>query len=187
MEKSPEQKDPYIERFVAWLHEHKKNRGVMADLRHGLSPATEYRAWPHVAPWLGKDFTKDYRRTILLTIGAAFAIQQEIQTETRTGRNLGAVLRRIALNRGGGASVEEGLATFDARFRRILSCDSAVEVCAHLGGVFRAAERLSPPEPIDLVRLYEDLSWWGDQVKVAWAGAYWGALEAEKQAKEETA
>ncbi len=153
-----------IERFLQHLASQAEDRGVMADLRHGLSRATEYRAWPHIAPWCRLD--DESERRIWLTTAAGFAIHQK----TTDSGNTGTVLRIIAMGDGRG---EEGLKTFDARFRRLLACSSAPEVCDHLAGVLRAAERKSVP--VNFAQLFTDLEYWGSRVKVRWATEYWGA------------
>ncbi len=176
--KTAQKRRTRVDPFLDWLRQHREDRGRMADLRHGLSKATEYRAWPHVAPWLGDRFSNDKARAILIVIGAAFAMQCDLQTGGG-GLDMGGVLRRVALGKGGGAGGLEGLATFDARFRRLLSCDSAEEVCEHLPGIIRAATRATPPVVIDLSRLYQDLTYWGDRVKLRWAQSYW-AVQGEE-------
>jgi CRISPR type I-E-associated protein CasB/Cse2 len=154
-----------IERFLDHLKQHAGDRGMMADLRHGLSAATEHRAWPHVAPWC--DLRNDRQRQIAVTVAAGFAILGH----TVAGDTLGSVLRTLATGDGRGL---DGLASFDGRFRRFLSCATAEEVCDHLPGVLRAAERKGVP--IDLARLFKDLTFWNDRVKVGWAQDYWGAV-----------
>lgn len=158
-EKQPNQ----VERFLGHLAGLTGDRGVMADLRHGLSRGTEYRAWPHIVPWCRLD--DDRQRRIWLTVAAGFAIHQR----TSNSGNMGTVLRALATGSGRGA---EGLATFDARFRRLLACDSPTEVCDHLVGVLRTAERNAVP--INFAQLFSDLQSWGDRVKVRWATQYWG-------------
>lgn len=159
-----------IERFLAHLGTQTGDRGVMADLRHGLSRATEYRAWPHVAPWCKLDNERD--RRIWLIVAAGFAIHQR---SAQTG-NMGTVLRSLATSGGRGA---EGLSTFDARFRRFLSCASSAEACDHLGGVLRAAERSGVM--VNFSQLYLDLIYWGERVKVRWATEYWGAPSGDDE------
>jgi len=154
----------HIERFLEYLDSQVGDRGVMADLRHGLSRATEYRAWPHIAPWRGRD--NEHERRIWLTTAAGFAIHQR----TVASGNMGTVLRSLAT---GGGRGEEGLKTFDARFRRLLACAKAAEVCDHLAGVLRAAERNGVP--VNFAQLFTDLRYWDDRVKVRWATEYWGA------------
>jgi len=159
-----------VERFLLHLAGQAGDRGVMADLRHGLSGATEYRAWPHIAPWCRLD--DDRQRRIWLTVAAGFAIHQR----TANSGNMGTVLRALAT---GGGRGDEGLATFDARFRRLLACDSAPEVCDHIAGVLRASERNGVP--INFAQFFYDLMAWGDRVKVRWATEYWG-VPAEEMA-----
>jgi CRISPR-associated protein Cas6/Cse3/CasE subtype I-E len=55
--------------FLAYLKKHAKERGMMADLRHGFSRDTdEYRAWPHIA--VRCDLTRSRERAAWVTIGA---------------------------------------------------------------------------------------------------------------------
>ncbi len=160
----------HITRFLEHLQAMVRDRGVMADLRHGLSKATEYRAWPHIAPWCRLD--NDRQRRIWLTTAAGFAIHQR----TTGSGNMGTVLRGVATGDGRGA---DGLATFDARFRRLLACPSATEVCDHLPGILRAAERQGVG--VNFVRLFKDLLYWNDRVKVQWAQEYWSTPVDEGQ------
>lgn len=168
---------PAIEHFLEKLRKEKNNRGVMADLRQGINPATAYRAWPHVVPSAGKAFEFGTSRQIWLTVAAGFAMHKcpaavtDEKAKKRVG-NLGKTLRGLAL--GSGQKPSE-LKTFDGRFRRFLACQSALEVCDHLPGVIRAAERKGIP--IDFEQLFVDLTYWdkwGEQVKVRWARDFWG-------------
>ena len=168
MTATPAREPTLIQRFLAHLGDLTNDRGVMADLRHGLSKTTEYRAWPHVAPWCRLDHERE--RRIWLTVAAGFAIHQQ----TAPTGNMGAVMRALATGGGRGA---EGLATFDARFRRFLSCSSPTEVCDHLGGVLRAAERNGVA--VNFAQLFTDLVYWNDRVKVEWATEYWGSAPPE--------
>lgn len=175
-------KQSHIERFLDYLTRQVEDRGVMADLRHGLSRATEYRAWPHVIPWCGSGFDNEEERRIWLTTAAGFAIHRR----TADSGNMGTVLRSLATGDGRG---EKGLETFDARFRRFLTCSSAAEVCDHLAGVLRAAERKGMP--INFAQLFTDLKYWerDDRVKVKWATEYYRdvSMEARTAGEEEVA
>jgi CRISPR type I-E-associated protein CasB/Cse2 len=106
----------------------------------------------------------------MLTVAAGIAVHGR----SVAGGNLGSVLRKIATGDGRGY---EGLSTFDARFRRLLSCSTAPEVCEHLAGVLRTAERKGVP--VDFARLYRDLTYWSGRVKVEWARDYWGTPRDE--------
>jgi len=168
MTETPTREPTAIERFLAHLNGLTNDRGVMADLRHGLSKATEYRAWPHVAPWCRLDHERESR--VWLTVAAGFAIHQR----TTAAGNMGTVMRALAT---GGKRGADGLATFDGRFRRFLSCSSSAEVCDHLGGVLRAAERNGVA--VNFAQLFIDLTYWSKRVKLEWATEYWGAAPAE--------
>ena len=171
MSNSTTEKDRFAA-FVAHLDRRRDDRGIMANLRHGFSNATAYRAWPHVAGW--GDLTNDWQRAILLTVAAGYATHG--RTDSGDG-NLGRTLRRLAT--GDGAS-NEALSSFDGRFRRLLSCDDVRDLCALLPGILRAAERRGVG--VDFVQLYRDLTYWGERVKVAWAAAYWGTLDTQATA-----
>ena len=94
---------------------------------------------------------------------------------------MGTTLREIATGSGRGV---EGLRTFDARFRRLLACSNAIEVCDHLTGVLRAAERQGVG--INFIQLFDDLSYWSDRIKVKWAREYWAAMASDSDQSETT-
>lgn len=152
--------------LVAELEKLCGDRGAMANLRRGFSPATEDRAWPWIARWC--NLANDRQRIIHTTVAAAFATHPQA---TDRG-NMGLVMRAIAQTDQKG---EEGLKSFEARFRRFLSCSSAEEVCQRLSGVIRAAAQHNIP--VNYKQLFADLTYWSsrgaDQVKVRWAAAYW--------------
>jgi CRISPR type I-E-associated protein CasB/Cse2 len=90
--------------------------------------------------------------------------------------NMGETLRTIVLNEG---NKEEALASFEPRFRRLLSCRTAEEVCKQLTVAFRAAKQKNVS--ISFRKLYWDLEYWENperQVKIEWAKAYWGEKNA---------
>ena len=77
--------------FVDWLHNHRHDRGVMAELRRGLNRDTEWQAWKHLAIWC--DITNPDLRRAHAVVAGAFASHPEAVS---TG-NLGDTLRAIAL------------------------------------------------------------------------------------------
>jgi len=156
-----------LKRLMQFLRASKEDRGVMADLRRGFSPGTEQRCWPHIATFC--DLADDTQRIICQTVAAGFATHKK--TEARG--NLGVSLRRLALD-GHSGKPDDALKSFDARFRRLLTCDTAAEVCKRLIPIVRATERKNIP--LDFEKLYEDLHMWevpGSDVKVRWAATYW--------------
>jgi CRISPR type I-E-associated protein CasB/Cse2 len=156
--------------LVEQLNQLRDDRGAMAGLRRGLSPATEDRAWPWIARWC--DITNERQRTIHVAVAAAFATHPESAGQS----NMGAVMRDIAQRNQKG---DDGLKTFEAHFRRFLNCHSAQEVCERLPGIVRMAKQQNIP--IDYRQLFLDLCYWGDRVKIRWAAAYWGEPKSENQ------
>lgn len=153
------------------------DRGALADLRRGFSEASEYRAWPYIAGWCRRmDVDRD--RRIWLTVAAGFATH--LRTVPDCG-NMGDVLRKLAVGKDPKRHME-ALKSFEGRFRRLLTCTDAEELCHHLPGIIRAAERKGIP--IDFERLFWDLFTWhkpDSKVKIRWASSYWaGETTKEK-------
>lgn len=148
-----------------------KDRGALADLRHGVAGAAAHRAWPHLAPFC--DLRNEKALSAYLVVGAGFAMHE---TTAPSAGNFGNTLRRIAVE-GKGSDKTEALNSFAARFRRLLTCDTTEEVCKHLPGILRAAARKAVPVNYGL--LLEDLLQWDESVKLRWASAYWGTPPAE--------
>jgi CRISPR type I-E-associated protein CasB/Cse2 len=169
-----------ILQFLKWAtgRVEAKDRGALADLRRGFSPGTEHRCWPYIAVYC--DLSKKRERIIWQTVAAGFATLEQ----TADSGNLGATMRRLALD-GASGSTEDSLKSFDARFRRLLTCDSAVEVCERLAGIIKAAKSKSII-PIDFKVLYEDLFYWGECVKCRWAASYWGGQKDEGDEADQT-
>lgn len=161
-----------IARFLDWAQT--QDRGTLADLRRGFSSGTAYRCWPYISKYC--DLRKDRERIIWQTIAAGVATNGNA---CDTG-NLGTTLRKIALV-GGSGKVEDALSTFDSRFRRLLSCAKGTDVCLYLPGIIRAAKSKNNI-PINYAHLFNDLSYWGERVKLRWASAYWE--ENVKEAEE---
>jgi CRISPR system Cascade subunit CasB len=141
---------------LAYLRKQKNNRGAMANLRCALVPARRHRAWPLLASIGGID------QPIIECVAGSYAHHPD---ETTQG-NLGDTCRQLA-----GAHT-----SFDARFRRLLSCDRD-EICERLRSVILAAK--SKGIPVNYEVLLADLLWWGDRVQTRWAQSYWGTTEPE--------
>jgi len=120
---SGNQPDPKedAKRLLAYLRELKNDRGAMADLRCALSssPSKRARAWPRLASVGGIGNAR------IETVAGLFAYHPD---ETQTG-NLGTTCHRLAAENN----------SFDARFRRLLSCDRD-EICERLRPVVLAAK-----------------------------------------------
>lgn len=152
----------------------REDRGMLAALRRGFSETTEQYAWPYLAPYC--PMTDPKQRAIWLTIAAAKATLAPDGLD-RAGLgvgNLGATMRHLALG-DSKKKEDDALASFEARFRRLLTCQTVEELCKHLVGVIRAASAKS--KPVDLKGLFWDLQAWEDRsqrdVRVEWAQGYW--------------
>jgi CRISPR system Cascade subunit CasB len=145
--------------LLAYLRQRKNDRGAMADLRCALNPSKLPRAWPLLGRVGGIGNPR------IEAVAGLFAYHPD---ETHTG-NLGTTCRRLAAENN----------SFDARFRRLLSCDRD-EICERLRPVVLAAKPKGIP--INYEELYADLCYWGDNVKARWARQYWGAPETEEPA-----
>lgn len=144
-------------RFMAYLARYRGDRGALANLRGALSEARRPRAWPLLGAFpsaIGNPATP-YEM-----VAALWAHAPESQGES--GGNLGQSLAGLAGEH----------ASFEGRFKRLLTCDRE-EIASRVASVVRAAQ--AKGVKIDYTRLLSDLLWWNDRVKVEWAKAFWGA------------
>jgi len=151
----------------------REDRGKLSALRRGFSDTTATLAWPYIAPFC--DLTNEKQRTIWLTLAAAAASLIPQSLERPGCGNLGATMRRLAL--GSGISSTEALNSFEARFRRLLTCQTTSELCSHLPTIIRAA--VAKGTQVDASQLFYDLQDWElrskRNVPVEWARGYWVA------------
>jgi CRISPR system Cascade subunit CasB len=165
-----------LQKLMDDLEKNKKKPGVMADLRCGLIPSREFRAWPHIAR-NGFNLELDRERIPALVTAFAFACQPDAASEKE---NMGDVLRRIACGNGG----SDGLTTFALRFNRILACETSKEVALHL----KAVLAMSKTQGISINHkgLFWDLVKWetDESVRREWANHYFAVNKAKgKDAK----
>jgi len=146
-------------RLLAYLRQLRNDRGAMADLRCALNPSKLPRAWPLLGRVGGIGNPR------IEAVAGLFAYHPD---ETHNG-NIGTTCHRLAAENN----------SFDARFRRLLSCDRD-EICERLRPVVLAAR--AKGIPVNYEELFADLCYWGDNVKARWAREYWGAPEAEEPA-----
>ena len=159
-----------IARAASPAHE---DRGKLAALRRGCSEATEQYAWPYIAEYC--DLTDKRQRVIWLTVAYAAATLATDGLVRAGAGNIGATMRRLALGDDQPKDAEKVLASFEARFRRLLTCQTTEELCQHLVSVVRAAS--AKAKPVDVQQLYWDLQDWEKgiepSVRVGWARGYW--------------
>lgn len=152
-----------INDLMKFLYSNKEDRGIMADLRRGLSETTQNRAWQHISQFC--DLRNKRERTIVQLIAAGFAIHGSSSNENA---NLGSVMLRIAI---GDGKENDGLKTFGSRFRRLLSASSSEELCDFLPGIILTAK--TKEIQINFSRLYNDVYYWSDNIKIQWAASFW--------------
>jgi len=148
----------------------KQDRGALAALRRGLSPATVVDAWPVVAR-LGGDIGQPGESTHV-DIAALFATHP---TESNA-RNFGETCRAIAWD----TTKRELVESHERRFRRLLAADSA----ADLSGQLRTWVRLAASKGVGInyESLFYDLRRWdrfAADVRVEWARSFWRSGEDE--------
>jgi len=165
-------------RFVEALRRAQPDRGKMASLRRGLSPATVMDAWPVVAS-LGGQIGQP-GESVHVDIAALYATHPKESKD----RNLGETCRAIAEPDASGKIPE----SHERRFRRLLACDRAED----LSGQLRTWVRLAASKGVGLnyENLFDDLAWWNssaERIRVRWARSFWhSSSKADVPASAET-
>ena len=142
----------------------KQDRGALAALRRGLSPATVMDAWPVVARLGGEiGYTGD---SVFVDIAALFATHPE----ESSARNLGETCRAIAWDPAKGELID----SHERRFRRLLAADFP----ADLAGQLRTWVRLAASKGVGMnyESLFADVwnwRWYADDIRVQWARSFW--------------
>ena len=165
-----EQVKEYADKLVSQLERwhNGQNRGPLAKLRRGLSETTRHEA----SFVLGRLFGPvAVGNRVFETVAGCFAAHP-IAARPRIG-NFGAAMRRIM----GEKMAKEHEP--HARFRRFLACGSQEEICRHIPHAVRLAA--SREVSVDYRRLFQDLWWWNDRVKIEWAKAYWEAPDQPEE------
>jgi CRISPR type I-E-associated protein CasB/Cse2 len=166
-------------RFVEALRRAQNDRGKMASLRKGLSPATVMDAWPVVAA-LGGQIGQP-GESVHVDIAALFATHPQ-ESDTR---NFGETCRAIALADSSDNMIPE---SHERRFRRLLACDLSQDLSGQLRTWIRLAA--SKGVGVSYEKLFDDLTWWStsaDRIRVRWAQSFWrSGLEAGAASVPET-
>lgn len=147
------------------------DRGMLAALRRGFNDDTQMLAWPYLARYC--ELTDVRELTVIRFIAATAAMLEEDGLAHGGVGNLGATMRKLVLGEAGAEkSPAETLASFDGRFRRLLSCRTAEELCQRLVEVVQAASAKGCV--VDLEKLYWDIkNWEARDIRMEWARGYW--------------
>lgn len=166
-------------RFVEALRRAQNDRGKMASLRRGLSPATVMDAWPVVSA-LGGQIGQP-GESVHVDIAALFATHPQ----ESNARNFGETCRAIASAGSPDNTIPE---SHERRFRRLLASDRAEDLSAQLRTWVRLAG--SKGVGVNYQNLFDDLAWWNssaDRIRVRWARSFWrSGLEADTASVPET-
>jgi CRISPR type I-E-associated protein CasB/Cse2 len=152
-------------RFIEALRCTQNNRGKMAMLRRGLSPATVMDAWPVVAA-LGGQIGQP-GESVHVDIAALFATHPQ----ESNARNLGETCRSIAAADSSDQKIPD---SHERRFRRLLACERAEDLAGQLRTWVRLAS--SKGVGVNYESLFDDLTWWSssaDRIRVRWARSFW--------------
>lgn len=151
----------------------RQHRGVMARLRRGLSETTQQDAWTVLGPYFGP---MAVGHPVFETVSACFAlhpVQWKPNNDPKEDmkRNFGWTYRNVRLVEPKGAEKMRDEEEPHTRFRRLLACSNQDEICQHIRHTIRLAK--SKERDVNYRKLFEDLWWWNDWTKIAWAKAYW--------------
>lgn len=159
----PEEVRERADRLVTRLEEwhQRQGRGVLARLRRGLSETTRQEAWTVLGPHFGPTAVGC---PVYETVAGCFALHP-ISPTPDIG-NFGETMWQVM-----GKEKMQDKDEQHARFRRLLACSDSREICQHIRHAIRLAK--SKEKQVNYRKLFEDLWWWNDWTKIAWAKAYW--------------
>ena len=146
----------------------KHDRGSLAALRRGLSPATVMDAWPVVAR-LGGSIGQP-GESVHVDIAALFATHPL----ESPARNFGDTCRAIARE----GNTDKLIDSHERRFRRLLASDSPSDLAGQLRTWVRLAA--SKGAGVNYESLFADLwnwRWYADDIRVQWARSFWRSGE----------
>lgn len=152
--------------LVQWLRTQKARRGVLAQLRCGIVPGKQQRAWPLLARF---DGIEGHKGEVVRTIAALFAAHPE---ESVSG-SMGGVCRKLCSD--DERRDDEKLGPVGMRFQHLLAAETA-EVCPRVVRLIMRAK--AQGIPVNYEQLQEDLLQWQfpqrrKRVQERWAQQFW--------------
>lgn len=160
MDESKETKEQwYVNSIIERI---KTDFAMAAALKRADNPATEYRAWEYLADYR-VDLEKPWERIPYSTISAALA---RAKPEKDGALSLGEAIAK---------SGKDGIPSDQerSRLRRILACDTSIEVCAILRHLLSLIE--SRGIRISYGKLLNELVWFDanpQKIKTRWAQSF---------------
>ena len=152
--------------LVQWLRTQKERRGVLAQLRCGIVPGKQHRAWPLLARF---DGIEGHGGEVVRTIAALYAAHPE---ESVSG-SMGRVCRRLCSD--DERRDDEKPGPIGVRFQHLLAAETA-EVCPRVVRLILRAK--VEGIPINYEQLQDDLLQWESpqqrrRVQERWAKQFW--------------
>ena len=152
-------------RLIQDLQSLHSNKAAMVAFKNSLSPARAHKAWPYIVRGGWCDLGDDRMRMIIQHITAFYA-RHPMHSP---GICFGESIRNMAIKRAHG-SVVDALEVNERYLNKLLASRSYLGLCARLPFVMRMIE--STGVPVDYERLYLDLVYWNEDIKIRWATAY---------------
>lgn len=152
--------------LVQWLRTQKTHRGVLAQLRCGIVPGKQQRAWPLLARF---DGIEGHKGEVVRTIAALFAAHPD---ESVSG-SIGGVCRKLRSD--DERRDDEKPGPIGMRFQHLLAAETA-EVCPRVVRLIMRAK--AQGIPVNYEQLQEDLLQWEfpqkrNRVQERWAQQFW--------------
>lgn len=165
-----ESKPPNASGFVAYVIARvKTDTAFRAIMSRADNPAFESSAWEYLIPYC--NINNDFERIPFALVGAAIARTRPDQNGTA---DMGKTFCSICKN-------DDDKERESRRFRRLIACDSILELCPLLHSV--VSYLASKGAAIDYTRLLMDLLYWNQKTKLRWAVAFYGkSIPAEEEA-----
>lgn len=140
-----------------------------AALRRADNPATEYQAWEYLAGWC--DLENERERRPFAVIASALA-KAKPASDGQLG--LGRAIAMCFKTENTDGNLSDAA---KAKLRRLLACDTVVEVCTILRPILSLIE--SRGVPLNYGAVLDDLLWFkADRTKIRWASDFYGKKEA---------
>jgi CRISPR system Cascade subunit CasB len=161
MDNEKEKKTGRPEKFVEFVIALcQRDKGAAAALRRADNPATEYQSWEYLAGF-NIDLENRFERIPYAAIAAAIA---RAKAERNGAAGIGKAIALCYPEKSESAPAQ-------ARFRRLLACDSVGEACRILRPLFSLIDSKAAVT-LDYAKLLDQLIWFhhnSNNVKTAWA------------------
>ncbi len=141
-------------RLFSLLGRYRNDKKALTEMKRAIRPSYNNH-WKYLAKVTDLKNVKICVICEIIMASFAYGISAKVRN------NLGDVFKRF---------IEEH-STFEKRFKQIINCDTAEEVCERLKGLLRSIE--SKGFSINLENLFEDLWFWGDDIKKKWSNSLW--------------